>query len=29
MAWIVLNGQGPGYIETELAIGNTAGGDRR
>ena len=29
MAWIVLNGQGPGYIETDLAIGNTAGGDRR
>ncbi|MDZ7788247.1 MAG: AAA family ATPase [Halofilum sp. (in: g-proteobacteria)] len=29
MAWIVLSGQGPGYIETELAIGNTAGGDRQ
>lgn len=27
MAWIVLSGQGPGYVEADLAIGNTAGGD--
>ncbi len=27
MAWIVLSGQGPGYVETDLAIGNTTGGD--
>lgn len=27
MAWVVLEERGPGYVEADLAIGNTAGGD--